>query len=93
MAKCPIGNNNIYYEVSRDNKIGQFCAIFINTRNVAITGTIVAPQPGNVLEASAYPELKGGFTKNRTDGGTNLAVNFTVLPFGRDLLNKIEITQ
>lgn len=28
-----------------------------------------------------------------TNGGTNLAVNFTVLPFGRDLLNNIEITQ
>lgn len=92
-AKCPIGSNDAYYENSRDNKIGQFAALFVNVRNVAITGTIIGPQPGNVLEASSHPELKGGFTKNKKDGGTNLAVNFTVLPFGRDLLNNIEINQ
>ena len=29
----------------------------------------------------------------RTDSGTNLAVSFTVLPYGRDLMNNLELTQ
>ena len=87
-ARCPIGNSDVYHTNSRDNKPRQYCAIFVN----AITGTIISPRPGNDLIASTIPELKGGFTKNRTDGGS-LAINFTVLPYGRDIMNHLEMKQ
>ena len=85
--RCPIGSNDVYYADSRDNKIGQFCAIFVNVRNAAVTSTVISPKPGNAMISNTTPEFHGGFTKMRTDSGTNLAVNFTVLPYGRDIMN------
>ncbi len=91
--KCHIGSSDVYYADSRHNKPGQFLSVFVNVRNCAVTTTVIKPQPGNDLIASTPPELRGGFTKNRTDGGTNLAVNFTVLPYRRDLMNNLQLTQ
>ena len=54
---CPIGSSDTYYADSRDNKIGQFCALFINVRNAAVTSTVISPKPGNNMTASTTPEL------------------------------------
>ena len=65
-------------------------ALFVNVRNAAITSTIIQPKQGNALEPSIMPELKGGFVKNRTDAGTNLAVNFHFMPYRQDSMNHMD---
>ena len=91
--QVPIGSDDLYYNDARDNKISSVVAIFVNARNVQVSGTIIKPQRHNDKKAVVEPDYKGGFKKNRYDTGRNVSINFSFLVYGSDLLRHMEIHQ